>query len=101
LNELLGANMPVQARNCNCGLCRTRAGTPGAHSDLLRAPCLKAAPLMTLQKCREELRGQTDRLKCDREVGQCVSDFYACNKRLLLQRLTPELSRATKWLRLE
>jgi hypothetical protein len=101
LNELLGANMPVQARNCNYGLCRTRVGTPGAHSDLLRAQSLRAAWLMTLRKCREELRGQTDRLKCAREVGQCVSDSYAYNKRLLLQRLTPELSRAAKRLRLE
>jgi hypothetical protein len=48
---------------------------------------------MTLQKYREELRGQADRLECAREAGKCVSDFYAYTKRLILQRLTPELSR--------
>jgi hypothetical protein len=58
LERIVRRNMPGQAANCNCGLCRTKARTLGAHSDFLRAQCLKAAPLMTLQKYREELRGK-------------------------------------------
>jgi hypothetical protein len=58
LEGIVRRNMPGQAGNCNCGLCRTEVRRPEAHSGLLRAQSLRAAPLMTLKKCREELRGQ-------------------------------------------
>jgi hypothetical protein len=54
LERIVRRNMPGQARNCNCGLCRTKARTSEAHSDLLGAQSLRAAALMTLQNCREE-----------------------------------------------